>query len=206
MRARVAIRWRGARAQPLVDRNAAPTGVRATRSGVCGVLRIFPRTQNASSLKQSALCLLIMGIAVQSNRVSTFSNMAIADSARGATSESVIIQPMSRSMPSVSSRLWRMARISAKARARAKEKSARVARMLTEPLSPRNDLLSATVIVQQVATASTWVSWGIAVCNRRAGSAPPSKCRMSIVIYDTVPSHLTIGSGSQESNRTRRVD
>ena len=36
MRARVAIRWRGARAQPLVARNVAPTGVRATRSGVCG--------------------------------------------------------------------------------------------------------------------------------------------------------------------------
>jgi hypothetical protein len=42
---------------------------------------------------------------------------------------------------------------------------------------------------------------GIAVCSRRVGSAPPSKYRRSIIIYDIVPSHLTIGSGSQESNR-----
>jgi hypothetical protein len=58
-----------------------------------------------------------MRIAVKSSRVSTLSTMAIADSARGATS--VIIQPMSRS---ISSRLWRMARVSAKAWARAKKK------------------------------------------------------------------------------------
>ncbi len=64
-------------------------------------------------------------------------------------------------------------RVLAKATRRAKGKSlaARVARVLTEPLSPRTDQLSATVIV---ATASTWVScqWGPGITVTCAAAMP----------------------------------
>ena len=133
---------------------------------------------------------LIMRIAVQNNRVSTLSNMAIADSATVAAT--VITQPMYSSM---SSRLGRLSRISAKAaaraRAKAKEKSARVARMLTEPLSPRTDQLSTTVIV---ATASTWVSWGITACSRHAGSASLNNLRTPVIICENASTNLSIGN------------
>jgi hypothetical protein len=43
-----------------------------------------------------------MGIAVQNNRVSILNNMATADSATFAATVTVIIQPMSSSMPTSS--------------------------------------------------------------------------------------------------------
>ena len=89
------------------------------------VLRMFPWIQSASSAKRSTLCQLIMRIAVQSNRISTLSNMASADSAT--VTASIIIRPMSSSMPS---RLWR------KANAKVPAKSAMVVRVLPSPMCP----------------------------------------------------------------------